>query len=152
MDSDTSSLPILIAIIAAAILVPLILIGFVVVLALPAVRRRRAQWQTAAASLGLQCDPMCMHGFRGAPVRIFWTNEGATTGQMDMTGVALAGRYEMRGGRAGLRYTYCRALLEPPLRLGVAVARKSGAVSVVHILEFSSRFQTKPDFLHLRFQ
>jgi hypothetical protein len=140
MDSDTSSTLILIAIIAAAIMVPLILIGLVVVLALPAVRRRRAQWQTAAASLGLQCDPMCMHGFRGAPVRIFWTNEGATTGQMDMTGVVLAGRYEMRGGRAGLRYTYCRALLEPPLRLGVAVARKSGAETAGKIRTGRSEF------------
>lgn len=144
MDSDTSSSLILVAIIAAAILVPFLIIGLVVLAALPAVRRRRQAWQAAASSLGLQSDPMCMHGFRGVPVRIFWTNEGATTGEMDMTGAVLAGRYEMRGGRAGLRYTYCRALLEPPLRLGVAVARKSGAEAAGTLqtgrLEFDNAF------------
>ncbi len=119
MDSDTSSLLILVAIIAAAILVPLILIGTVVLIFLPVVRRRRQQWQTTAASLGLQSDPMCMYGFRGLPVRIFWNIEGQRTGQLDWEGAALLGRHDMRGGRAGLRYTYCRALLEPPLHLGL---------------------------------
>src|ERR1700737_1303598 len=114
MDSDTSSLLILLAIIAAALLVPLVLIGALVLIFLPVVRRRRAQWQTTAASLGLQSDAMSMYGKRGLPVRIFWSIEGSSAGQLDMAGVVLAGRSDFRGGRAGLRYTYCRALLEPP--------------------------------------
>ena len=129
MSSDTSSLSILVVVIAAMILVPFIFIGAVVLIALPAVRRRRRHWQTTAASLGLQSDPLCMYGHRGLPVRIFWTNEGQSTGEMNMEGAVLMGRYDVRGGRAGLRYTYCRALLEPPLRLGLSVARNSGAVT-----------------------
>jgi len=119
MDNDTSSLLILAAIIAAAILVPLVLIGALVLILLPVVRRRRAQWQTSAANLGLQSDSLSMYGTRGLPVRIFWNIEGSGAGQLDMAGVVLAGRNDIRGGRAGLRYTYCRALLEPPLRLGL---------------------------------
>jgi len=119
MDSETSSTLILVAIVATAILVPLVLIGALVLIFLPVVRRRRRQWQGAAASLGLQSDPGSMYGTRGLPVRIFWRIEGAGTGQLDMGGVILAGRNDMRGGRAGLRYVYCQALLEPPLRLGL---------------------------------
>ena len=119
MDSETSSTLILVAIVAMAILVPLVLIGSLVLIFLPVVRRRRRQWQGAAVSLGLQSDPMSMFGTRGLPVKIFWRIEGASSGQLDMGGVILAGRNDMRRGRAGLRYVYCQALLEPPLRLGL---------------------------------
>ena len=119
MDSETSSTLILLAIVAMAILVPLFLIGGLVLIFFPVVRRRRRQWQGAAVSLGLQSDSMSMFGTRGLPVRIFWRTEGASSGQLDMGGVVLAGRNDMRGGRAGLRYVYCQALLEPPLRLGL---------------------------------
>lgn len=134
MDSETSSNLILVAIIAAAILVPLVLIGVLVLILLPVVRRRRRQWQAAAASLGLQSDPMSMFGTRGLPVRVFWRIEGANAGRLDMGGVVLAGRNDMRGGRAGLRYVYCQALLEPPLRLGLSlgpfVSGASAAASI----------------------
>ena len=130
MDSETSSTLILVAIIAAAILVPLVLIGALVLICLPVVRRRRRQWQAAAASLGLQSDPMSMYGTRGLPVRIFWRIEGASAGRMDMGGVVLAGRHDMRGGRAGLRYVYCQALLEPPLRLGLNLGPSGRAASL----------------------
>ena len=126
MDSDTSALLILVAIIAAAILAPLILIGLVALIFLPVVRRRRQLWRAAAAELGLQCDRTSMWGIRGLPVRIFWQNEGARVGKLDMGGVVLAGRHDMRGGRSGLRYVYCRAMLEPPLGLGLLLLRNNG--------------------------
>ena len=127
MDSDTQSLLILVAIVAAAILVPLGLIGLVALIAAPVVRRRRRLWRAAAAELGLQCDRTSMWGTRELKVRIFWRNEGARVGQLDMTGVVLAGRYDMRGGRAGLRYVYCQAMLEPPLGLGLLMQRNTGS-------------------------
>jgi hypothetical protein len=126
MNSDTQSLLILVAIIAAAILGPLLLIGLVALIFLPVVRRRRQLWRAAAADLGLQCDRTSMWGIRGLPVRIFWQNEGAQVGQLDMAGVVLAGRHDMRGGRSGLRYVYCRAMLEPPLGLGLLLLRNNG--------------------------
>jgi hypothetical protein len=121
MDSETSSLLILIAIIAAAILVPLVLIGTLVLIFLPVVRKRRQNWQAAAATLGLQCDRASMWGTRELPVRIFWQVHGQSVGQLDMTGAVLAGRHDMRGGRAGLRYVFCQAMLQPPLGLGLSV-------------------------------
>ena len=132
MDSDTSALLILVAIIAAAILGPLSLIGLVALIFMPVVRRRRRLWRAAAAELGLQCDRTSMWGRRELPVRIFWQNEGAQVGQLDMAGVVLAGRYNMRGGRSGLRYVYCRAMLEPPLGLGLLLLRNnSGSASEI---------------------
>ena len=125
MDSDTSSLLILVAIIAAAILVPLLFMGLVALIFLPVVRRRRQAWRAAAAGLGLQCNRASMWGNRGLPVRIFWRNEGAQVGQLDMTGVVLAGRFHMQGGRSGLRYVYCHAMLEPPLGLGLTLLRSN---------------------------
>jgi hypothetical protein len=53
MDSETSSTLILVAIVAAAILVPLVLIGAMVLIFLPVVRRRRRQWQTNTSVKGL---------------------------------------------------------------------------------------------------
>jgi hypothetical protein len=123
MDSDNTSLVIVLMAIVFPFLALLLLIGLVVIL----VRGRRKHWQATATSLGLQSDPMCMYGFRGLPVRIFWQNEGQRVGQLDWDGAIFMGRHDMRGGRAGLRYTYCRALLEPPLRLGLNVARNIGA-------------------------
>ena len=127
MDSDTQSLLILLAIVAAAILVPLGLIGMVALIAAPVVRRRRRLWRAAAAELGLQCDRTSMWGTRGLPVRIFWRNEGAQVGRMDMAGVVLAGRHDMRGGRSGLRHVYCQAMLDPPLGLGLLMQRNMGS-------------------------
>lgn len=127
MDSDTQALLILIAIVAAAILVPLGLIGLVALIAAPVVRRRRRLWRAAAAELGLQCDRTSMWGTRGLPVRIFWRNEGAQVGRMDMAGVVLAGRHDLRGGRAGLRYVYCQAMLEPPLGCGLLMQPNTGS-------------------------
>jgi hypothetical protein len=124
LNSETSSLLIVIAIIAAAIIVPLLLIGGVVLIFLPVVRRRRKTWQAAARTLGLECDTTSMWGVRELPVRIFWQVEGQSVGQLDVGGAVLAGRHDMRGGRAGLRYVYCRALLEPPLNLGLTVMRR----------------------------
>ena len=126
MDSETSSFLIMVAIIAAAILVPLLMIGAVVLIFLPVVRRRRQAWRAAATTLGLQSDPMSMWGVRDLPVRIFWQVEGQRAGQLDVGGAVLAGRHDMRGGRAGLRYVYCRALLEPPLGLGLSLIRNNG--------------------------
>jgi|GEM_PF-3593411 len=125
MDSDTSSVLILIAIVAAAIAVPLGLIGLVALITMPAVYRQRRQWRSAAATLGLQCDRTNMWGVRGLPVRIFWQRHGQSVGRMDMGGVVLAGRYDMRGGRSSLRYTFCRAMLDPPLGLGLNVSRSA---------------------------
>src|SRR5262249_14252358 len=121
MDSDTSSPLILVAIIAAAIFIPLLLIGLLALIFLPVVRRRRQAWQSAAATLGLQSDPRSMWGVRELPVKIFWQNEGQSVGRLDASGAVLAGRHDMRGGRAGLRYVYCRAMLEPPLGLGLSL-------------------------------
>jgi hypothetical protein len=118
MDSDNSFLVLVLMAVVLPCLALILLIGLVVIL----VRGRRKHWQGTATSLGLQSDPMCMYGFRGLPVRIFWQNEGQRVGQLDY-GAAVLGYHQMRGGRAGLRYTYCRALLEPPLRLGLKVAR-----------------------------
>jgi len=126
MDTETSSLLILVAIIAAAILVPLLVIGAVVLIFLPVVRRRRQAWRTAATTLGLQSDPTSMWGVRELRVRIFWQVEGQRAGQLDVGGAVLAGRHDMRGGRAGLRYVYCRALLDPPLGLGLSLIRNNG--------------------------
>jgi hypothetical protein len=125
MDSDTSSVLILIAIVAAAILFPLGLIGLVALITLPAVYRQRRQWKSAAATLGLQCDRTNMWGVRGLPVRVFWQTHGQSAGRVDMAGVVLAGRYDMRGGRSSLRYTFCRAMLDPPLGLGLNVSRSA---------------------------
>jgi len=66
-----------------------------------------------------------MWGVRGLPVRIFWQRHGQSVGRMDMGGVVLAGRYDMRGGRSSLRYTFCRAMLDPPLGLGLNVSRNA---------------------------
>jgi hypothetical protein len=119
----------LIAIIAAAILVPLLLIGVLCLIFLPVVRKRREAWRTAAAELGLQCDRMSMWGVRELPVRIFWQHEGQSAGSLDIGGAVLAGRHDMRGGRAGLRYVYCRAMLEPPLGLGLSLTRRNGGAA-----------------------
>src|SRR5260221_12316609 len=115
MDSETSSTLILIAIIAAAILVPLVLIGALVLICLPVVRRRRRQWQTAAANLGLQSDAMTMYGTRGLPVRIFWRIEGASAGLMDIYVQHLAGRHNMHGRADRLLYAYLQEVLESGL-------------------------------------
>ena len=125
MDSDTSSVLILIAIVAAAIAVPLGLIGLLALITMPAVYRQRRQWRSAAATLGLHCDRTNMWGVHGLPVRIFWQRHGQSVGRMDMGGVVLAGRYDMRGGRSSLRYTFCRAMLDPPLGLGLNVSRSA---------------------------
>ncbi|HJZ79732.1 MAG TPA: hypothetical protein VKD91_05285 [Pyrinomonadaceae bacterium] len=116
----------MVAIIAAAILIPLLMIGALVLILLPVVRRRRQAWRSAAARLGLQCDSTSMWGVRELPVRIFWQVEGQRVGQLDVAGAVLAGRHDMRGGRAGLRYVYCRAMLEPPLGLGLSLTRNRG--------------------------
>jgi hypothetical protein len=125
MDSDTSSVLILIAIVAAAIMVPLGCIGLVALITMPVVYRQRRQWRSAAATLGLQCDRTSMWGVRGLPVQIFWQRHGQSAGRLDMAGVVLAGRYDMRGGRSSLRYTFCRAMLDPPLGLGLNVSRSA---------------------------
>ena len=125
MNSDTSAVLMLVAIIAAAIMVPLLIIGLIALITMPAVYRQRRNWRSAAARLGLQCDRESMWGVRGLPVRIFWQRQGQSAGRMDMGGVVLAGRYDMRGGRSSLRYTFCRAMLDPPLGLGLNVSRST---------------------------
>ena len=86
---------------------------------------------------------MSMWGVRELPVRIFWQVEGQGVGRLNLAGAVLAGRNDMRGGRAGLRYVYCRAMLEPPLGLGLSMTRKIGAaISAIstHNTAFDNQF------------
>src|SRR5260370_39177570 len=79
MDSDNTSVVFVLMAAIFPFVALLLLIGLVVIL----VRGRRKHWQATATSLGLQSDPMCMYGFRGLPVRIFWRNDGQRVGQLD---------------------------------------------------------------------